>query len=62
MGLTYYPCASWLCFAAVSELFNVEILKSADEEIPSNFLSLVIDDVKRGFLRLSLSHMSKPFS
>jgi hypothetical protein len=49
-------CASWLCFAAVSELFN-----SADVELPSNFLSLVSDDVKSGFLRLSLSHLSQPF-
>ena len=48
-------CASWLCFAAVSYFFN-----SSGDQMPSNFLSFVSDDVKGGFLRLSLSHMSLP--
>jgi len=45
-------CASWLCFSAVSCLFG-------SAEMPSNFLSLVDDDVKGGFLRLSLSPFSQ---
>ena len=45
-------CASWLCFSAVSCLF-------ASAEMPNNFLSLVCDDVKGGFLRLSLSPFSQ---
>jgi hypothetical protein len=45
-------CASWLCFSAVSCLF-------ASVEMPHNFLSLVDDDVKGGFLRLSLSPFSQ---
>ena len=45
-------CASWLCFSAVSCLFG-------SAEMPKNYLSLVFDDVKGGFLRLSLSPFSQ---
>ena len=44
--------ASWLCFNAVSHLFGLA-------EMPQNFMSLVGDDVKGGFLRLSLSPFSQ---
>ena len=45
-------CASWLCFTAVSCLFGSALM-------PTNFLSLVDDDVRGGFLRLSLSPFSQ---
>jgi ubiquitin C-terminal hydrolase len=45
-------CASWLCFTAVSCLFGSAVM-------PTNFLSLVDDDVRGGFLRLSLSPFSQ---
>jgi hypothetical protein len=45
-------CFSWLCSAALSCLFG-----SAD--MPGNFLSLVFDDLKGNFLRLSLSPFCK---
>ena len=44
--------ASWLCFSAASHLFG-------SAEMPDNFMSLVDDDVKGGFLRLSLSPFSQ---
>ena len=45
-------CASWLCFTAVSCLFGSAVM-------PTDFLSLVDDDVRGGFLRLSLSPFSQ---
>lgn len=44
--------ASWLCFSAVSHLFG-------SAKMPQKFMSLVGDDVKGGFLRLSLSPFSQ---